>query len=477
MKPIAATSHHRAAGAWRRPQSVTESAHVGTAAAGRPPVADAVQTGELSFFLFLVLTYVIVGRPNDYIQALVPLRLALVTTAITAVATLMERKVGGRSPFQIRETKLYLTLYGAMLFGVPFAMHRGVTFDLVLITYASNIIYFLLFVVHVTTQQRLRQVLWVLVVGALLFTGFGFLFGTVRQDRFFIGSGMYDPNDAAYVELALLPFALCLLLGSSSSVVRRAVALASALMGMLVALYTGSRGGLLGYLTFVLLFLNLRIGILKPIHKILLLAVVAGALVMNADKINTDRFWTLTNIQSDYNYAEEWGRTDVWKNGFVMFLQDPLTGVGANNFSMAIARRRESFGLLPKWQAPHNSFVQILTEIGIVGFVAWVMLLYASAKTFWQVRKGRGGAESGELAVWAGVLFAGFIAQLVSASFLTMGYSIFFTVFFAIAVALRQISGITVEDAQARPPEGSLRPPLTLAPPVRAPFKGRITRA
>jgi len=463
MKDTAALPHTTRPAHWRRPTAPAVSKPVGGVQARPSETTGISETSRFSFLLFCVLTYAVVGRPNDYIVALVPFRIALVMTAITTAVTLLLHKPGSGNPFRHREAKLYLVLYGAMLFGIPFAMHRGVTFDLVVITYASNMIYFLLFVTHVTTQERLRQILWVLVVGALLFTAFGLAFGTVRQDRFFIGSGMYDPNDAAYVELALLPFALCIVLGSSG-VIRRGASLASALLGTLVALYTGSRGGLLGYLTFLILFLNLKIGILKPIHKIMLLVVVAIAVVMNADKINTERFMTLTDIQSDYNYAEEWGRTDVWKNGVIMFLKDPLTGVGANNFAMAIAARRESFGLLPKWQAPHNSFVQILTEVGIVGFVAWILLIHASAKTYWHLRKRSGSAESGELAVWAGVLFAGFIAQLVSASFLTMGYSIFFTVYFALAVAMRQISATNVDFGTADPrPEATVKPRLTLA--------------
>jgi O-antigen ligase len=454
MKSMTAVPHRApAAGSWQRRETAVPAAKPAAGGAA-VKIAGASETSALSFFLFCVLTYAVVGRPNDYILALVPFRIALVMTAITGLVTLLEGRTGGVSPFRHRETKLYLTLYGAMLFGIPFAMHRGVTFDLVVITYAANMLYFILFVTHVTSLERLRQVLWVLVIGALLFTAFGLLYGSVRSDRFFIGSGMYDPNDAAYVELALLPFALCILLGSPG-LVKRGVSLASALFGTLVALYTGSRGGLLGYLTFLLLFLNLRIGVLKPIHKILLLTAAGIAIIWNADKINTERFMTLTSIQSDYNYAEEWGRTDVWKNGIILFLMDPLTGVGANNFGMAIGNRRDSLGLLPKWQAPHNSFIQILTEIGIVGFVAWVLLLKAAAVTFWRLRRSEASSPNAELSVWAGVLFAGFIAQLLSASFLTMGYSIFFTVYFALSVALRRIaetsSPAAPESTEAKP--------------------------
>jgi len=135
----------------------------------------------------------------------------------------------------------------------------------------------------------------------------------------------------------------------------------------------------------------------------------------------------------------EWGRKDVWTNGVAMFFKDPLTGVGAGNFAMAIGRRRLEQGLIEKWQAPHNAFVQILTEVGIVGIVTFVMLVTASLKTFWRLRRRHVGEGDRELALCGGLLFAGFMAVVVTASFLSMGYSLYFTLYFAAAVALRQI--------------------------------------
>jgi O-antigen ligase len=421
-----------------------------------PQATEHAATGSLSFRLFCILTYVVVGRPNDYILALVPLRLALVMTVLTTLVTFLQMPVGGVGALKHRETRLYLALYFVMCIGIPFAMHRRVSFDYVLTLYSSAIIYFLLFVTHVTSMERLRRVILVVAGGALIFTALGLTQGADRSGRFFVASGGYDPNDVAHVELVVLPFALCVLMGSFKPLYRL-LALASVLGGLLLALYTGSRGGMLGILTFVVLFASLRIGRVKGRHKVAVLAGLVLVAVLNVDKINVERYQTLTSLENDYN-MEEGGRWDTWKKGLIILIGRPLTGVGAGNFSMAIGNYRAVEGVLPKWQTAHNSFIQVLVETGVIGGALWLMLVYSAAGTFWCLRKRDGPAAHGELATWASLLFVGFIAQLVSSMFISMGYSVFFTLFFAVAVALRRIGNASPRIVALSPVVSAHRP-------------------
>jgi O-antigen ligase len=125
---------------------------------------------------------------------------------------------------------------------------------------------------------------------------------------------------------------------------------------------------------------------------------------------------------------------------------------------MAIGYYRRDLGVLPKWQTAHNSFIQVLVETGVIGGALWLMLVYATARTFWWLRKRNGPAADSELATWAGVLFAGFIAQLVPSMFISMGYSVFFTLFFAVAVALKRIGDASPQSAAVSPAISAHRP-------------------
>jgi hypothetical protein len=46
----------------------------------------------MSFSLFILLIFILLGRPQDYIEGLAPLRLALVFTLLTAVVSVLENK-------------------------------------------------------------------------------------------------------------------------------------------------------------------------------------------------------------------------------------------------------------------------------------------------------------------------------------------------------------------------------------------------
>jgi hypothetical protein len=111
------------AGAWR-PAIASTGGEAFARPASPPAVATESASSRLPFLLFCVLTFVVVGRPNDYISALVPLRPALVMTALTVVATVLFRSPAEVGPLRYRESKLYLAFFATMCFGVPFAMHR-----------------------------------------------------------------------------------------------------------------------------------------------------------------------------------------------------------------------------------------------------------------------------------------------------------------------------------------------------------------
>ena len=71
---------------------------------------------------------------------------------------------------------------------------------------------------------------------------------------------------------------------------------------------------------------------------------------------------TLTEMGSDYNVSEETGRVQIWKRAYQLISENPLTGIGANCFPMALGYLRQELFLTPRWQASHNSYIQIITE-------------------------------------------------------------------------------------------------------------------
>ena len=69
----------------------------------------------------------------------------------------------------------------------------------------------------------------------------------------------------------------------------------------------------------------------------------------------------------------------------------------------------------------------------------WWKLIVASARTFNRLRS-RLCAIAPDLGMVPSLLLAGFVAQLVCAFFLTQGYSLLFTLSFAVAASLNRIA-------------------------------------
>ena len=127
-----------------------------------------------------------------------------------------------------------------------------------------------------------------------------------------------------------------------------------------------------------------------------------------------------------------------------MVRDNPVLGVGADNFGMQVNRYREAYGAAnpgdvtlssAEDQIPahaHNEFLQIIVELGIVGgvFIAW-LLVGIGVMAFKSMRRIRSGPLDGPAAILGLGMF--FASSLVSAySFRSMQNGIVF--FFVLAV-------------------------------------------
>jgi len=143
---------------------------------------------------------------------------------------------------------------------------------------------------------------------------------------------------------------------------------------ILLALYwTGSKGGfvslLFGGWFFALQRLNTRFPILNTL-TILGLAAVISLLVLGFFDVIPARFFGLS-MQVRFEY---------WKSAMAMFSQNPLTGVGVGGYGEWFPTFKTPLG----WESkdPHNEFVCLLTELGVLGPVVyaliwWLVLRYS----------------------------------------------------------------------------------------------------
>lgn len=402
----------------------------------------------MTFALFSLWTFILIGRPQDLFIDLAVLRPAFVLGVLTLVfVSLGSMQAMFNSISKSPEARAYLIYLGVMIAGIPFAYHRGVAFDYIFTFYLMNILFFVVFVTVVDSLGKLKKILSVISFCTFFYGVFGLINGSFSGGRFTIYGGMFDPNDVAYVLVTLIPLSLFSIIRREGGI-KKLLAFAGVGTSLVVILLTGSRAGLLslGIMLAALLFAD--VGAVKTHYKIGLLIGIVTIAAFNFDKINVERYLTLTNMEQDYNVTSETGRLEVWKQGIELFLANPLTGVGVRCFPMAIGYLRADASAIPEWQAAHNSYLQVAVETGLIGFVVFISLIAMCIRTASRCQRIRltnsADIDWDEFRALAGLVQLSLIGHLICAFFLSQGYSVLFTLFFALSAVMRRLAAISV---------------------------------
>jgi O-antigen ligase len=124
----------------------------------------------------------------------------------------------------------------------------------------------------------------------------------------------------------------------------------------------------------------------------------------------------------------------IWKRGIGYMLANPLLGVGPNNFptaegTLSPLAQRQQYGIGVRWNAAHNSFVQIGAETGLPGLALFIAMI---ASGFAALRRAP--------APLTPALTASLIGFVVGAFFLSLAYSEMLYTLLAFAVAMRKVT-------------------------------------
>ncbi|HEY0068397.1 MAG TPA: O-antigen ligase family protein, partial [Chloroflexia bacterium] len=208
---------------------------------------------------------------------------------------------------------------------------------------------------------------------------------------------------------------------------------------------------------------------------VLLLIVLGGVLALAALPSNyVDRmsivFDALTgNQRAILTESSLRGRAGAVSAAVDMFADHMVLGVGRENYPLYQLEYLEGSALALHNRAipPHDLYLEIATEHGVVGLVVFAGLLLAAAKA---LREARGrlmallDRQGAELAAWLGI---GLFGYLVSSVFLHGAFLYMLWLQLALIVALRQISrdAEVVQQPQAVPVD-ELEPVLPFADPA-----------
>jgi O-antigen ligase len=292
------------------------------------------------------------------------------------------------------------------------------------------------------------------------------------------GVGMYDGNDIGVVFMVGLPLAVVFL--RSRDRVLQLVAIGAACLALIALVLTASRGGLIGLAVGGLAMVVLSPGWNIP-KKLAAIAVPVVAMVLFAPDGYWDQMSSILHPQDDYNLTSDTGRIAIWTRALGYIAQYPIFGIGPNNFLRAgwfISDVGSSglVGAVIMDQAPHNTFIQVWTELGTVGLLIWLTLIGGGVIVPLQFRKRfprrwleKGTADQRFLYLMASYLPASFLGFSATAFFVSHAYTPIFYALMGILAGFVKVSRRELRRERLRTATSHAVPPTQMGPVTQAP--------
>ncbi|CAH6865479.1 Membrane protein SypL involved in exopolysaccharide production [Vibrio chagasii] len=392
--------------------------------------------------LFVVFSFF---RIHEALPVLYPMKIPLLLSMGALSALLWHSLVSRELKISWHHSLNWLVIFWILtIIGIVFASNRpialaefkGIYWKIIVMTLAIT------WLVN-TTEDLAKTAMTIIYAGALVSTiavynsinGIGLVEGTrVTIGRDF-GSMLGDPNDLALVLMFPLAFTISQASTSGIPLFKRIISGFVCVLLLAAIIATQSRGGLLGCIAVIGIFAW------KLVHSKLLLmsggAIAAVVLYLAAG----------ISDRASGGAAEEgidesaMGRIYAWEAAFKMALDNPLTGVGLDNFYS------NYFFYSAYWDglnhAVHSTWFGVLAETGFIGLIIFVGLIVSLIKTSRATLaqlKAAGSNVPPELNAIAYAVYAGLIGTIVSGTFLTQGFNWPIYILAALTVCVSNVS-------------------------------------
>lgn len=281
-------------------------------------------------------------------------------------------------------TRKMLWFYGAMILSSFFAFWRSNSFAFDF-KFLEIVIYHIFLVAILTSEDRVRK--YILVYTALVaWIGVTSLYNYHHGVRVFtmhieraegLTSAGGDPDTMAQTMVLAMPLSM-LLLAKGTSKWLKLYGLGTLIIYLSTVIDTGSRTQILAFLMFVMLVLFRKPRNLKFLPLVL---VALPLLWMEIPQQYKARYETIENRDQDASYTN---RILSWKGGVKMFLHNPVTGIGPQDYADANGMKYWP-GTPRHWLNAHSLYFKLLGELGIVGIITFGVFMFSVMRMNWRL--------------------------------------------------------------------------------------------
>lgn len=251
-----------------------------------------------------------------------------------------------------------------------------------------------------------------------------------------------ETNRYAQTLIIILPFAVFLILGGRSRLIKL-LAAGAAMLILSGILLTFSRGGFVTLVSMFLLMIMLRqirapqaIGVVSVVVVLMIFAAPGTFGRLETLKGVTALFSDTAAIEAD---GATRGRATEMLAAFNVFLDHPLLGVGPGQYLPFYSVKYQlnqdnALRYIPRQRRAHSIYAELPAETGIIGFVTFMWIPILLLYRLWQLRL-LAYKQRPDIANLSTAFFFSVIGYLVSAIFLHFSYQRYYWFLLAITSA------------------------------------------
>lgn len=376
-----------------------------------------VYLGVLFYYLLEFL------RPVDFIPALRPLKIVMLTELLALIAWLFYLIKNHKNIKWDNFNNLYIAFIAVMAFTIITAMNNRYPFDL---TQAMlvNFVIFLIATNIVDSRERLNRLIWLLLLvhayhaikGIYNFAVIGFVAAgqhtTGKTGSGFIG----DENDFALALNTMIPFAYFYFM-SYRQKIKKYLNLFFLIVFTGGVVASNSRGGWVGLAAIIIYC------IARSRRKLLSIGIVT-LLIFSILLFAPPDFMQQVQSISDTSEGTAQSRINYWKAAVRMFIDNPIIGVGAGNGPIRMPEYVQGFrSSATQWgRTFHGTLPQVLAELGTLGIGLYILMVIYALRTILGVRRKAVFEDDESMITLADGLTGAIIGYMVSATFLSTAY-------------------------------------------------------
>lgn len=320
-------------------------------------------------FLYTFLNFL---QPGILWPELAVYRPLLTVSVIVGLIGYFRNSLYPRGEAFLHPAFVYLTIF--ILAQVLSVYYSGVSSMLAEFDYWNVYLLFVaISIVLINNTAALERYVWGMITGSMVIVFYG-IYAVYAGLPAAVGGragayGMYEnQNDYSFIIIMSLPF-IYMFWKTQTGRLKRLLLLIFMLASVYGVFLSLSRGGMLALVLEAGLIVIFTFDKKKQFGYLFLLILLGAAAIVYQFAAREENQAGVYTVEDS-----EYSRIELWKAGKNMIISKPLLGVGSRRFG----EFSQEYGEISGWDKgknAHNTYIEILSTTGLIGFVSFVLML------------------------------------------------------------------------------------------------------